>query len=67
MAGGHIAKMRPRAIQSVAGLDPSATPFVRFEQFTRMVLQIPKEEADKEIKNAPQDTRRFFGGDYGDR
>ena len=66
-AGDHIAKMCPRAIQRVPGLDPSATPFARFEQFTRIVVQVSKEEADKEIKKAAQRARRFFRKDLGDR
>jgi hypothetical protein len=59
--------MRPRAIQSVPGVDPSATPFAHFEQFTRMVLQVPKEEADKGVKKAAPKTRRSFRKDLGDR
>ena len=58
--------MRPRAIQ-IPGFDSSATPFARFEQFTRMVLQVPKEEADKEIKKATQETQCFLRKDHGDR
>jgi len=40
--------MRPRSIQGVPGLDSCASPFARLEHFGRMVLQVPKEEADKE-------------------
>ena len=40
--------MRPRLVASVPGLDdPSLTPFERFEKFARMVVSVPKEEADK--------------------
>lgn len=59
--------MRPRAIQGVPGLDPNASPFARFEQFTRMVLQVPKEEADKEIKQETKNARRSPRKDHRDR
>lgn len=40
--------MRPRLIASVPGLsDPSLSPFDRFEKFARMIVSVPKEEADK--------------------
>jgi hypothetical protein len=37
-------------IQSVPGLDPGANPFERFTQFVKVIAQVPKIEADKEIK-----------------
>jgi len=40
--------MRPRAIQSVPGLDPNLSPGERFEQFARMIVRVPKQEADTE-------------------
>jgi hypothetical protein len=40
--------MRPRAIQEVPGLDPQLSSFGRFKQFARMILAVPKAEADKE-------------------
>ena len=40
-------KVRPRLIASVPGLaDPSLTPFERFEKFARMIVSVPKAEAD---------------------
>jgi hypothetical protein len=42
--------MRARSLQNVPGLDPSGTPFERFTQFAKVIAQIPKTEADKEIK-----------------
>jgi len=44
--------MRPRAIQGVPGLNPSATPFERFEQFARLIAAVPKSELEKEIKKS---------------
>lgn len=44
--------MRPRAIQGVPGLDPSASPFKRLEQFARIVVQVPKTEADENMEKA---------------
>jgi hypothetical protein len=41
--------MRPRAIQSVPGLDPNGTPFERLRQFAKMVVSVPKKELEKEI------------------
>ena len=39
--------MRPRLIASVPGLDdPSLAPFERFEKFARMIVSVPKTEAD---------------------
>ena len=39
--------MRPRLIASVPGLsDHSLTPFERFEKFARMIVSVPKTEAD---------------------
>lgn len=40
--------MRPRAIQNVPGLDSNASPFERFQEFARRLVQVPKAEADKE-------------------
>jgi hypothetical protein len=41
-------KVRPRLIASVPGLDdPLLSPFERFEKLTRMIVSVPKEEADK--------------------
>jgi hypothetical protein len=42
--------MRPRAIQSVPGLDPNGSPFERLEQFARIIVKVPKAEADKNIE-----------------
>ena len=42
--------MRPRAIQNVPGLDPNAIPFKRLTEFARIIIQIPKTEADKSIE-----------------
>jgi hypothetical protein len=39
--------MRPRSIQSVPGLDPNGTPFDRLKRLTRLIVRIPKSEADK--------------------
>lgn len=44
--------MRPRAIQSVPGLDPNGSPFDRLTQFARMIVSVPKAEADKEMKKS---------------
>ena len=41
--------MRPRAIQGVPGLNPNGSPSERFEQFARMIVRVPKAEADKEM------------------
>jgi hypothetical protein len=39
--------VRPRLIASVPGLDdPSLAPFERFEKFARMIVSVPKTEAD---------------------
>lgn len=43
-------EMRPRAIQSVPGLDPNGSPFERLEQFARIIVKVPKAEADKNIE-----------------
>jgi hypothetical protein len=48
--GGNCRPVRPRLIQSVPGLDPGANPFERFTQFVKVIAQVPKIEADKEIK-----------------
>jgi hypothetical protein len=42
--------VRPRAIQSVPGLDPHGSPFERFKQFARLIVRIPKDEADENIE-----------------
>ena len=44
--------MRPRAIQGVPGLNSDASPFERFQQFARMIVSVPKAEADKESMKA---------------
>jgi hypothetical protein len=44
--------MRPRAIQSVPGLDPNGTPFGRLRQFAKMIVSVPKQELEKEIKKS---------------
>jgi len=41
-----------RAIQNVPGLDPKGTPFERLREFTRPIVRIPKEEADKEVEKS---------------
>ena len=41
--------MRPKLIQGVPGLNPEASPFARLEQFARLIVRIPKSEADKDI------------------
>lgn len=43
--------IRPRAISGIpAGLDETASPGERFKEFVRMVLSVPKTEADEEIR-----------------
>ncbi len=42
--------MRPRSMQNVPGLSDIQSPFERFKRFAGMILAVPKEEADKEIK-----------------
>ena len=42
--------MRPRAIRGVPGLDPKLDSFGRLKKFARMILAVPKEEADKQGK-----------------
>jgi hypothetical protein len=44
--------MRPRAIQSVPGLDPGATPFERFKHFARLIAAVPKTELEKETQKS---------------
>ena len=44
--------MRPRAIQSVPGLDPAASPFSRFRQFAQMIAVVPKSEVENAIKES---------------
>jgi hypothetical protein len=46
-ADGGDRLMRPRAIQSVPGLDPNGSPFERFRQFAKMVAVVPKSELEK--------------------
>jgi len=41
--------VRPRTISRVPGLDPKASPSERFQQFARMIVSVPKAEADKEM------------------
>ena len=51
--------MRPRLIASVPGLsDSSLTPFERFEKFARIIVSVPKEEADKETKKSELTKRK---------
>ena len=50
--GGRCSAMRPRAIQSVPGLDPSATPFERFEQLARLIVAVPKSEVEKQVRKS---------------
>ena len=50
--------MRPRAIQSVPGLDPNGTPFERFRQFAKAIAAVPKTEAEKEQRKARNAKRR---------
>ena len=64
--------MRPRLIASVPGLnDPLLTPFERFEKFARMVVSVPKEEADKVAderkggRRAKPHTKRREAGNVG--
>jgi hypothetical protein len=44
--------MRPRAIAGVPGLDPKASPFERFQQFARMIVSVPKAEADRAMEKS---------------
>jgi hypothetical protein len=44
--------VRPRAICDVPGLDPTASPAERFQKFARMIVSVPKEEADREMKKS---------------
>ena len=44
--------MRPRAIQSVPGLDPDGSPFERFQQFARLIVAVPKTELEKQVKKS---------------
>jgi hypothetical protein len=46
------ALMRPRAISGVPGLDPKASAFERFEKFVRMIISVPKAEADTEMEKS---------------
>lgn len=50
--------MRPRAIQTVPGLDPNASPFERFKEFARRIISVPKEEADK-VNGIPTKAKRI--------
>jgi len=50
--------MRPRLISGVPGLKPDSTPFERLEQFARMIVSVPKKEADKETAKAIKASRR---------
>lgn len=43
--------MRPRAIQSAPGFDPSASPFERLTLFARLIIRVPKDEAAKNIES----------------
>ena len=44
--------MRPRAIQDVPGLKADSSPSERFEQFARMIISVPKAEADREMEQS---------------
>lgn len=44
--------MRPRAITSVPGLKEDSTPSERFERFARMIVSVPKVEADREMEKS---------------
>jgi hypothetical protein len=51
--------MRPRAIQSVPGLNPTATPFDRFSTFVERIAKVSKDEADRtERANKPNAKRK---------
>jgi len=51
--------MRPRLIQGVPGLDPNASPFERFQQFTQRMLKVSKVEADMEaVRSARPKVRK---------
>lgn len=51
--------MRPRLIASVPGLDdPLLSPFERLEKLTRMIVSVPKEEADKVAREREGGRRR---------
>jgi len=57
--------LRPRAIQSVPGLDPNGTPFERFRQFAKMINAVSRAESENKITksgsakngNRPQKTK----------
>jgi hypothetical protein len=44
--------MRPRAILGVPGLDPDSSPSERFVKFARMIVSVPKTEADREMEKS---------------
>jgi len=44
--------VRPRAIQTVPGLPPDGSPFERFREFARMIVSVPKSEADREMSKS---------------
>jgi hypothetical protein len=51
--------VRPHTIEAVPGLnDPELTPFERFEKFARMIVQVPKSEADRESKKENNEIKR---------
>jgi hypothetical protein len=50
--------MRPRAIQSVPGLDPNGSPFERFRQFAGMIAAVPREEASSQIEEVERKQNR---------
>jgi hypothetical protein len=54
--------MRPCAIQGVPELDSKATPFERFEQFARLIVRVPKAEADKEAEKDYRKKKTPKGG-----
>jgi hypothetical protein len=50
--------MRPRAIQSVPGLNPDATPFERLREFARMIVSVPESEIGGKTKKKPGSAKR---------
>jgi hypothetical protein len=52
IASTRWALVRPRAIQRVPGLKADSSPGERFMDFTRMIVTVPKAEADRETNKA---------------
>jgi len=44
--------MRPRAIQTVPGLKAESSPGERFMDFSRMIVSVPKAEADRAMEES---------------